>query len=220
MTTSCPNVPSKLSIRSWLAAPRLYSPLPPAEDCRFAEIKPHNEKGIRDGLNQLAKEKGLGRAPRKGKFLVTYLPLKGKTPAPSGFPTSVRVFATPYSAGMKATSPPYKNVADTITSWEWHDLGSFAPEKQVDVLVEKASLFGSAIEDQVRKLFQDVVLVKSWGKKTGYGGGGNLQGADIWWTELARFYDELARELGDPFYADLASELASLGREAARWDAA
>lgn len=167
-------------------------------------------------------KEGPGREGRTGHFLVTYLPVNGTKPTKTGKPTRVRVFATPYYPGKKITSSDRKRKSkDTILGWHWYDLGSITSPETVKLVVDHAALFGVAIEDDVRKLFQDEVLKKLWKKKkTSYGGGEYLHGADIYWTELARFYDELARELGDPFYAELASELASLGREAARWDAA
>jgi hypothetical protein len=38
---------------------------------------------------------------------------------------------------------------------------------------------------------------------------GSGTGSDVLWTELAGLYGELARELGNPFFAELASELAT-----------
>ena len=41
--------------------------------------------------------------------------------------------------------------------------------------------------------------------------GGRGHGSDLLWDELAALYGELARELGYPFFAELAAELATYG---------
>lgn len=222
----------------WLLAPRTFVNPGVFTGPGFAEIKPHNREGIKDGLEQLRDKKGKLRAPRTPEFLVTYLPLKegmkGDEPeqaATEGSRPCVRVFATKYhidKANAIAVKPKKKTASgkdkdlnwnEIIRTWTWHDLGCFKAPLEVPLKVEDASLFGMAIERYARKLFQRRVLSCLTPPKKG-NPPPTLTDADIWWDELARFYAELARELDDPFYADLASELASLSREAARWDAA
>lgn len=214
--------------RSWLPDPRTFPKFTvdtlSVQDHGFAEIKPHNEDGIRDGLKQLEpsteKKPALGRAGRRGMALVTYLPVNKEGEAVGeGSAAGVHVFATPYSGQTVDHATHKKRVKDIINSWTWHHVGCFKPPQRINLVVDRAALFGIAIEKSVRRQFNLNVLARLKPKKIGHGGT-TVHGADIYWNELARFYAELARELGDPFYADLASELASLGREAALWDAA
>lgn len=204
----------------WLPAPESNKIDIARWDCGFAEIKPHNSKGIQKGIDALRyvtvtkkgklRKPGPGRVGRTAKFLVTYLPEEapGK-PAEKDWPSRVRVFATPYDDARTVRPGTGKSIKNTISNWKWEELGCFVPPKVAEVLADErtAGLFGTAIEGHVRELFYRKML-KPKGKEVG--GGQTLKGADIFWNELGRFYTELARELGDPFYAELGTELASL----------
>lgn len=229
MTMQCPEElkftgpKRKPKVTPWLRAPapeQFETPNLAFDNPGFAEIKPHNSQGLTDGWKDLSKKSKLSDKTRRGrtpKFLVTYLPVKeGKTgrdindAVKDSTPPCVRVFASPY------TGEPER---PHVSKMKFHNLGSFKPPPTVPLNVEEASLFGAAIEKYARELFQREILDRLKPQKQGHGGT-TVHGADIYWDELARFYAELARELGDPFYADLASELASLSREATMWDAA
>lgn len=237
MTMSCgPLTISALpkNLRQWLPVPTNLTTDPAnllasVGNFEFAEIKPHNSDGISGGLEQLGLQEGRGRerlkgsaSPfRTGKFLVTYLPVdeQGKS-ALEGNPHCVRVFVTnrcKNEVKKKDPSGRIRKWEQIINDWDWYDLGSFKPPPTIPLIVQEASVFGVVIEPYVRQVFRNKVLGP---KKKIDRGGRALRGADIYWNELARFYTELARELGDPFYADLASELASLSCEAAMWDVA
>jgi hypothetical protein len=176
----------------------------------WAEIKPHNYAGIRAGLKQL-RTAGRGQ-PRTGQVLITYLPVdSSNSSVSSGQPACVRVFATRFEAKGAGDNP-----SDFLRKHAWYDLGSFAPPKQITLNVDDGGLFGAAIERYVRHQFQAVVKAPTQHVP---GGGGPRQGPDVLWDELAELYAELARELEDPYYAELASELAAMARRA-EWGAA
>lgn len=160
----------------------------------YAEIKPHNKKGITEGLQQLSEH------PTDPRVLITYLPLIGPgkpaIDAYTGQPTEVRVFATHFKQGMT----PGKLLKNTQL---WWDLGSYKPPGQIRLTLENRGLFGAAIEPWVRDLFCCEVLDFS-GRKMWTGTGGQRPGADVRWHELADLYAELGRELRDPLYAELA----------------
>jgi hypothetical protein len=63
------------------------------------------------------------------------------------------------------------------------------------------------MEKTIRHIFNNKFLKPNHTMRPGTGG--NMAGPDVAW-ELAEFYSELGRQLRDPFYAELASELASL----------
>lgn len=187
--------------RKWLSIPKLLpSGKMTVQPNGFAEIKPHNRAGIRAGLKQLGERaRGKGRQPQA---LITYLPVDAAlAPLPSGWPPHVRVFAVKYDHG----NPP--TMADIFIKHQWYDLGSFTPRKTIDLKVDNASVFGAVIEESVRKKFITSVLKAPLKYR---GGGGAGTGPDVLWDELAQMYAELARDLRDPFYRELASELAAL----------
>lgn len=204
--------------RNWCPLPSKLSKIPgffiKVDPDGFAEIKPHTKTGIRKGLTQLAMTSGEGRErrgwrPRKGMVLVTYMAEdENGNPVTRGPAPRVHVFATRYE--------PNTTVTELLRNKEWQDLGFFPPIKSVNVTVDDTDIFGRAVETRIRFMFKEKVLKR---QNVQLLGSARDRGADAWW-ELSQFYSELARELGDPFYADLASELTSLGREAARWDAA
>ncbi len=159
-----------------------------------AEIKPHNYDGILSGQTQL----DLSTVPGP-KLLITYRPVKAdRTAATKGLPALVEVFMTRH---VKFAKPA------AVLKNKWWKVGEFVPPKTVPLTIDNPGLFGSGIEDSVRRHFCEQVLLprlRPMHKNTG----GHRPGHDVLWDELAELYGELGRELRDPFYAELAAALA------------
>ncbi len=173
----------------------------------LVEIKPHTATGIRAGLKQLfdrLKKQGL-----KTGVLATYV---GADSAGRRLPKGRAKCLQVYAALVHAAPPPA--VAPTLAQYSrpgvWHDLGLTPLLDKIDhPRVDHAPAFGWAVEEvvqrQVKKMIKLQTRQKLW---TPLGGPGH--GADMRFDELAEFYRELAHELRDPLYAELASELEAL----------
>jgi len=164
-----------------------------------AEIKPHNLNGIRAGLEQLADQPA--KPPFAGpRMLITYRPVDADDKAVNaGQPVSVQVYATDYVAGVTAS--------DLLNRYKWWFLGKVPVPKRVTVKLENRGVFGAVMEGPVRRLFRGTVLLPP--RKLEPGTGGWRHGPDVVWKELAELYRELAQEMRDPFYAEVAAELAA-----------
>jgi hypothetical protein len=159
-----------------------------------AEIKAHTTDGISGGLMQLDNSTVTGP-----KLLITYRPLNSRGGiATTGLPACVEVFMTRPVKGAKPAA---------VLRGRWWKVGAFAPPKTVPLTIDNPGLFGSGIEDSVRRHFFAHVLSPR-GKKMHPNTGGHRPGHDVLWDELAEMYGELGRQLGDPFYAELAAALA------------
>lgn len=159
-----------------------------------AEIKPHSTAGISGGIEQLDKSTVTG--PR---LLITYRPLNSRGGiATKGSPACVEVFMTRHVKGAKPAA---------VLRGKWWKVGDFVPPKTVPLTMDNPGLFGAGVEEYVRRLFFAQVLSPR-GKKMHPDTGGHGHGHDVLWDELAGMYGELGRQLGDPFYAELADVLA------------
>ncbi len=205
----------------YLPAPRLLSPvraMAHIDGYGRAEIRAHNKAGIRGGLVSLAEHPGkYSKTPgSRPRVLITYLPVDSSNEKQNeGKPAKIRVFMTNFTAGAV---PPPSHEKDRLLAqqwWEnllarqWWDLGVLSAEDLIPMDWTDKRLLGIGTEPRARNLFRDLVLVPA-GRNIWKNTGGNRQGSDVRWNELAEFYRELGKLGGDPFYAELASELASL----------
>jgi hypothetical protein len=173
------------------------------------EIKPHTTTGIRAGVRQIGDRleaacRTTGVAPTG--VLVTYVGVDAAgRPIRTGRAKAVHVYGA--KVDLKCGQRP--TVAQYNQPGVWYFLGSAPlPDKLDHPPVDHAPAFGWAVEPVVQQQVMKTVRLQTPQRKwTPKGGPGH--GADIEYTELAEFYRELARELRDPFYAELASELAS-----------
>lgn len=206
-----------MSTTMWESEARKWSPLrpwaPPGSRSYprltlrtpgVVEIKPHTETGIRAGLEQVAR-----RLRRRGKgVLATYMGTDSRgNPVLVGRATHVRVYATLVDLDVnKHPTPEQYNQPN-----QWYALGLAEVPPKIDFPpVDHAPMFGWAIESVVQKQVKAAVTLATAKKKwTTLGGPGHV--ADMRYRELAEFYGELGRQLRDPFYAELASELSSFG---------
>lgn len=175
---------------------RPASEMLPIDRAGHAEIKPHSHAGIRDGFVQLRRSKVSGP-----KILITYRPVdSGGKAVQTGRPAKVQVFATK----LTDLTP-----AKLLSGATWWNLDGVPPPGSVLPTLDNPPLFGAAVEESVRNKFRDEVLAKNSPPHTmRLGVGGHRSGPDVLWDELAGMYQELARELRDPFYAEVAAELA------------
>ncbi|MFK4088245.1 hypothetical protein ACI2LF_29300 [Kribbella sp. NPDC020789] len=176
----------------------------------FVEIKPHTRSGIKSGLTQLARR--LRTANLTCGVLATYLGVgPGAAPIRKGKARFVRV----YGVLVDLTVTPVPVVAQYSRAAQWHYLGlAPLPDKIDHPPVDHAPAFGWAVEPVVQRQVMNIVTLRT-PKKTWTPMGGPGHGPDIMYTELAGFYRELAHELRDPLYAELAAELETMAdREA------
>lgn len=160
------------------------------------EIRPHNLKGIRGALGQLK-----GVRSRTHRILITYLPVDtAGRPQDAGRPHKILVLMT--------IVPRPDITAEQLLAEPWYRISEFDPPDIINVDYYNKGLVGTAVEPVVRDIFRRSVLVPS-GRTIRGGTGGHRIGSDVIWHELAEFYGELSRQSRDPFYAELASELAA-----------
>jgi hypothetical protein len=155
-----------------------------------AEVKPHHYNGLNQGIDQLRGSSGVG-----SRFLITYRPEGGGNPTR---PRNMHLYMTDF----------HDTTPGQLRQRRWWDLGTIPTPRYTSVDWSNKSLVGQAMEKVTRNMFNNKFL-KPQGRTMRHGTGGNLPGSDIRW-ELEEFYRELGRQLCDPFYAELASELASL----------
>jgi hypothetical protein len=170
-----------------------------------AEIKAHNQDGISDGLSKLEPNSGGGR-----RVLITYRPVDDAGNAvDKGRPTWVEVYAIDYD-----TIPANKRTPVALLradGGDWWYLGKFRSPKTIFLTVDDRSVYGAVIERYVRGMFRNKVLTPAKREMlTKVRRSSGVRGADVEWKELAEFYRELGELHEDPFYAELASELATL----------
>jgi hypothetical protein len=200
--------------RKWFAlGPGAGRPgLPPGAlvltDPGLVEIKPHTATGIRAGLKQLAAR--LDKANLKSGVLATYMGADSLGRRLSlGRPKCLHVYATVVNATPPRTPTP--SLAQYSHPGRWHDLGlTPLPDKIDHPRVDHAPAFGWAVEPVVQRhvAASRITLRTPLRKWTPLGGPG--AGADMKYDELADFYRELAHELRDPLFAELASELEAM----------
>ena len=202
------------------------------------EVKAHNLKGIIDGvydlLNEGAKSKkcppSIPRQPGR-RILITYLPVKKSsrpphyTPKNSGPIERVLVMATSISSTRTADDyrrMPREEMLRSVLAQEWYlveDMQMEPKAKEIAGIVMNLTArtraqFGNLMETLATEAFNDNVLKKQQPRRRLLRDirGGSGHGTDVLWDELAGLYGELARELGNPFFAELASELAAYGQ--------
>jgi len=175
-------------------------------DRGFAEIKPHTESGVRGGITQI--QKRLARSRGYIAYLVTYYAVNERNqPIRKGRAKYLHVFAAPVT--QASTPAQYRDPK------VWRHLGYVeVPQTIPHPPVHQGGAFGWAVEEAVREKFKQMVKLETPHKKWTPATGGYQPGADIRWHELAELYAELARELRDPLYAELASELAAMAEAA------
>ncbi|TQC47383.1 hypothetical protein EEB14_20725 [Rhodococcus sp. WS4] len=189
------------------------TPIPVGRGGAIVEIKPHNKSGERSGLDQLYKSKfgnKTSRPPRKptdpksAQWLLTYLPVNDSgAPVHSGRASAVKIFArrvTWSAENRKAYRFGLQYVVGTRT------LPALIPFPRVD----QAGFFGSAVEGHVR-----AHLFRKTSRQAVRGTGGSRPGPDARLKarlkELTELYEELARIVPDPLYAEIAAELSMRG---------
>jgi len=189
----------------------------------MAEIKPHKAKAIREGLQQLRRylkesdqqrashsklaaawlRAGIGRREpeRTSVWLLTYLP----TPENSLNPRHIRVFAHELKQDMLRGSARLPSLKDLTRARRELPKLQLPPKINFPGL-DKAAMFGLAVEDVIRKGFGQA-----------YGRPGDprhrqahgLHGPDMLWRETASLYRELAAETGDRYWRELSEELSA-----------
>ncbi|MGY4769094.1 hypothetical protein ACXC9Q_19445 [Kribbella sp. CWNU-51] len=171
----------------------------------FVEIKPHTASGIKSGLTQLAgRLRGAGRTVG---VLATYLGVDARgRPIRTGRPGFVRVNATLVDLG----TTPVPTTAQYSRPAQWFYLGLAPVPPKVDhPPVDHAPAFGWAVEPIVQRQVMQMAHLQTKNRRwVPLGGPG--RGPDIEYSELAQFYRELAHELRDPLYAEIASELEAM----------
>jgi hypothetical protein len=153
-----------------------------------AEIKKHNDDGIRDGLRQLGARIGPAAGRRtisagQPRYLITYRPVTVTRP---GAPTVLAVDV--YAIGFPAGTPVADSVA-AVMRMRWLKLGRvLVPALPPGPASQYDARLGRAVESRVRSLFIDKIVRPRQGALRGWA-------HDVVWDELADFYRELAAEL-------------------------
>jgi hypothetical protein len=193
----------------WQAIPQLLPPRtrPPALTTGrpgIVEIKPHTETGILKGVANV--RRALLAAPNNVGLLVTYYAVDDRDqPKTSGQAAYAHLFAALITTGPNDTPRQY------LSANRWRHLGRITvPQTIPHPRVNQISAFGQAIEPAARAKVRDVMRTWIPGITFQRATGGHRPGPDIIWSELAELYAELARELRDPLYAELANELTAL----------
>ncbi len=200
----------------------------PVDDAGCAEIKAHNHNGIIGGLTQLrCKCHSTGTC----RILITYLPVRGSDPKsyqPQDFGSVKRVLVmatfitfTPDDLEMSPREWKLRRVRELerqVLAQQWYLIEDLVPRPD---LVAKIAMgvgtpqdrgrFGSVMEPLVANCFNQCVLKEAKPPRKRPFSRGSSTGSDLQWSELAGLYGELARELGNPFFAELAAELATYG---------
>jgi hypothetical protein len=216
MTTPTRSTPSRES--RFLNAPALIRQRMTVPDAGCAEIKAHNRNGIIGGLTQLRKQCHRGTC----RILITYLPVRepsstGYQPQDFGRVKRVLVMATSIDRDYSNMSPEAK--VQQVLGQKWYLVEDMDMKPKTDLIAEIAmglgtpqdrGRFGSVMEPLVANAFNRCVLKPQPPRRRDFSRGSGT-GSDVLWTELAGLYGELARELGNPFFAELASELATYG---------
>ncbi|MGV9947007.1 hypothetical protein [Rhodococcus aetherivorans] len=158
-----------------------------------AEIKPDNDGGRREGVEQLRSR--LTQMPRKDagritSWLITY------AEDFAGGRHRLRVFARRIDSNLLVRNV---SASDLLSRVPVIDLGTIdlPPTIKMPFRSENPALFGNIVEGLVRKRFHQRLIPR---ERLIPGSGGHRRGADAVW-ELATFYRELA--------AGLAEELAA-----------
>jgi hypothetical protein len=169
----------------------------------YVEIKPHTLSGIRSGLAQLGAR--LEKANLPTGVLATYVGTDSRgNPLSKGVAKYLRVYAVVVNAKPKPTLAAYNQPG------KWHYLGYTRLEPTMShPPVDHAPAFGWAVEPVVQERVKLAVALATPQRKWTTAGG-PAPGPDMTYSELADFYRELARELRDPLYAELASELEAM----------
>lgn len=226
MTTTTSTAPSKPA--RYLEAPKL-TPLPmPVRGPGCGEIRAHNIGGIYGGLTDLLTKCKVKPGPGKTihRILITYLPVEESSSPPYqpknfGMIRRVLVMATL----ITSTPDDYRNMTQdqkvqSVLAQTWYlveDMHMQAKAEQIknnalDLSKTRArAQFGNVMEPLATAAFHQCVLKQQGRWRLPDTRGGSGQGTDLRWRELAGLYGELARELGSPFFAELAAELATYG---------
>ncbi|MGI5216523.1 hypothetical protein [Nocardia sp. CA-290969] len=190
--------------RNWADTTDAREPFRPPGGPGIAEVKPHTDTGIRQGLAQLRSYRyGDGKKPPLFaggvQLLVTYVPIdaSGK-PVRRGRAAAVRVYA------RSVTWPPRERSGPVVLGPLQQAGTRRLPEVLPFPRVDESGYFGHAVEKFVRGHLHRIS-----GRPAVRGYGGPRSGPDIVWKELAALYGELARATGDPAFAQLATELAT-----------
>lgn len=190
---------------------------PPLTGPGFAEIKPHHDAAIRQGLHQLrlylrqsesargkpfpgvSKRAGwiIGAEPQRTSiWLITYAPL------PPANPTRLRIVAHQLNRTelLKDPIPRLDRLLVSRHVLPLVDLPRTIPFPSPS----RADMFGLAVESMVRERFGLVFRRPTYrGRRPG------VRGPDVLWRELADLYRELAAETGDTYWREVADELAA-----------
>jgi hypothetical protein len=186
----------------------------PVTKAGCGEIKAHNRNGIVAGLKQLREDcHGDGH-----RILITYLPVRGSSstlfqPQDSYFAERVLVMATFITRDY--TNMEAKEQERRVLAQKWYLVEDMRPRPdlvaKVAMGLKNRARFGSVMEPLVAHAFNRFVLKPNARRRLPEHRGGSGTGIDLLWSELAGLYGELARELGNPFFAELAAELATYG---------
>lgn len=181
---------------AWVAAvarPKPNLPRVPG----LIEIKPHTATSRPGGLKQLRDNHARPQYAGHDKWFVTYQALDaGGRPVVRGRAHQVQLWARRFEGG----NPPNAQLTDA------YDLGIIpVPTTTAFPRVDLPGFFGSAIEEPIRTHLTRLLEMKQ--RRVDQRTGGAAPGPDLLWAELAAMYSELAEELRDPFYAELATEL-------------
>jgi hypothetical protein len=158
----------------------------------YAEIKPHNIKGIRAGLVDLARNRP--RLPGEAYLLTYRYTRKG--------PMQVWAYLLKPHDGI-ATDPaflprrgvPLQDWVDRLGRW-WTLLdGVRGPDYSIEKWRDKVggTVFGSMLEPFLRESF----FAKTRTTEVNAGHLPNKPGADLRWQEIAEFFYELSGELAE-----------------------
>ncbi|MBD7917543.1 hypothetical protein H9657_04520 [Cellulomonas sp. Sa3CUA2] len=182
-----------------LPAPPLSTrPAPRYAGLGFAEVKPHNVRGILAGLASIQKHRLAAAQPYTQAFLLTYRHQPGD-PAPRAV---VPYLLVPGARTTAPARPKDKNVVGWLgTLGDWYALSPAPlplpahPEPRWGTDVGPV-VRGSMVEPLVRYAFfrfsdyrrakEDITLRKQ----------PHQPGADVAWKEMAEYLYELASELG------------------------
>ncbi|MBO3095183.1 hypothetical protein [Cellulomonas dongxiuzhuiae] len=164
----------------------------------FAEVKPHNVRGILAGLQSIQKHKLKTGLPYKQAFLLTYRHQPGD-PAPRAVTPYLLV---PSTARTTAPArPPDKNFGAWLGSLgEWYAL-SPAP---LALPAHPEPWWGTDVGPVVRGSMVEPLVRYAFFRFSNYRDAHALsprkqpqqQGADVAWKEVAEYLYELASELG------------------------
>jgi hypothetical protein len=179
------------------------------------EIKAHNQKGIVKGLEQLRTS---CHGESRHRILITYLPVAGSSfqPQDSGKAKRVLVMATFVTRDYSLMTAEQQ--VERVLDQRWYLVEDMLLKPAevagiaMDLATRNRAQFGNVMHTLVEKAFdQRVLQLNPPRKRQAEHRPGSGKSIDLLWSELAGLYDELARELGDPFFAELASELATNG---------